>query len=114
MPVVQRSVVLDEADRGVLAGLDVSGLSKAITGLAALQLKDALAAVKKLNGAATATSTDVTAAQHAIGVVDFWIEAVPAGHLDDVLAPHQAQLAAARTLTSQLEKMLTQVSITPP
>ena len=111
MPVVQRSVVLDEADRGVLEGLDVSGLSKAITGLAAQQLKDALAAVKKLNGAATATSTDVTAAQNAIGVVDFWIEAVPAGHLDDVLAPHQAVLAAARTLTSQLEKMLTQTQV---
>jgi len=41
LPVVQRSVVLDEADRGVLEGLDVSGLSKAITGLAAQQLKDA-------------------------------------------------------------------------
>lgn len=109
MPVVQRSVVLDETDKDVLEGLDISGLSKAITGLAAQQLKDALAAVKKLNGAATATTTDVAAAQNAIGVVDFWIEAVPAGHLDDVLAPHQAQLAAARTLTGQLEKMLTQV-----
>ena len=114
MPVVQRSVVLDGADKDILGGLDISSLSKAITGLAAQQLKDALAAVKKLNGAATATSTDVTAAQNAIGVVDFWIEAVPAGHLDDVLAPHQAQLAVARTLTGQLEKMLTQVSITPP
>ena len=109
MPVVQRSVVLDEADKEVLEGLDISGLSKAITVLAAQQLKDALSAVKKLNNAATATTTDVSAAQNAIRVVDFWMEAVPAGHLDDVLLPHQAQLGAARTLISQLQQMLTQV-----